>query len=70
LVVYVEIPNSPPCTVTLPSESTRSLSVPAVSRAIAPFPDVALMVCNAPFDPVLPVDEVNVNALPFLNMFL
>ena len=27
---------------------------------------MALMVCNAPFDPVSPVDEVNVNALPLL----
>ena len=66
MVVNVEIPNSPPCTVTLPSESTRSLSVPDVAKAIAPFPDVALRVCNAPFDPVSPVDEVNVNALPLL----
>ena len=44
----------------------RSLSVPAVSKAISPFPDVALMVCNAPLEPVLSVDEVNVNALPLL----
>ena len=44
----------------------RSASLPAAAKAIAPFPDLALMVCNAPLEPVPPVDVVNVNALPLL----